>query len=103
MLLKRLADLNWQVEVQAEARRWPELLPRLLKSGVKVVADHFGKPDPKLGIDDPGFRQLLTAGNTGRVWVEISGPYHNGADLPAAAIPLLRENFGLDHLVWGSH
>ena len=102
MLLKRLADLNWQVEIQAEARRWPELLPRLLKSGVKVVADHFGKPDPKLGIDDPGFRQLLTAGSTGRVWVKISGSYRNGADLPAAAIPLLRENFGLDHLVWGS-
>ncbi|MCJ2127866.1 amidohydrolase family protein [Methylobacterium sp. E-045] len=102
MFLKRLSDLDWQVEVQAEARRWPELLPLLLRSGVKVVADHFGKPDPKLGIDDPGFRQLLAAGNTGRVWVKISGSYRNGAGLPAAAMPRLRENFGLDHLVWGS-
>lgn len=102
MLLKRLADLNWQVEIQAEGRRWPELLPLLLKSGVKVVADHFGKPDPKLGVDDPGFQQLLKAGSTGRVWVKISGSYRNGAGLPALAIPLLRENFGVDHLVWGS-
>lgn len=102
MFLKHLADLNWQVEVQAEARRWPELLPPLLKGGVKVVADHFGKPDPKLGIDDPGFRHLLAAGNTDHVWVKLSGSYRNGAGLPAAAIPLLRENFGLDHLVWGS-
>ncbi|MGU3404950.1 amidohydrolase family protein [Methylobacterium brachiatum] len=101
-LLERLADLGWQVEVQAEARRWPELLPLLLKSGVTVVADHFGKPDPKLGVEDPGFRHLLKSGATGRVWVKISGSYRNGAGLPAAAIPLLRDSFGLDHLVWGS-
>ncbi|WP_336485209.1 amidohydrolase family protein [Methylobacterium nigriterrae] len=101
-LLKRLAELGWQVEVQAEARRWPELLPLLLKSGVTIVADHFGKPDPKLGVDDPGFQHLLKSGATGRVWVKISGSYRNGAGLPAAAMPLLRDSFGLDHLVWGS-
>jgi predicted TIM-barrel fold metal-dependent hydrolase len=102
MFLKRLVDLGWQVEIQAEARRWPGLLPLLLKSGVTIVADHFGKPDPKLGVDDPGFRELLKAGASGRVWVKISGSYRNGAGLPDAAMPLLRDSFGLDHLVWGS-
>ncbi len=102
MFLKRLADLGWQVEIQAEARRWPELLPLLLESGVTIVADHFGKPDPKLGVDDPGFRELLKAGASGRVWVKISGSYRNGAGLPEAAMPLLRDSFDLDHLVWGS-
>lgn len=103
--LKRLADLGWQVEVQAEARRWPDLLGPLLDGGVRVVADHFGKPDPKLGVDDPGFRRLLKAGTTGRVYLKLSGPYRNGAEgdaIARAAIPLLRENLGLDHLVWGS-
>ena len=79
-LLKRLADLDWQVEVQAEARRWPALLGPLLKGGVKVVADHFGKPDPALGINDPGFRHLLETAKTGRVWLKLSGSYRNGAD-----------------------
>ena len=102
MFLKRLADLGWQVEIQAEARRWPEWLPLLLESGVTIVADHFGKPDPKLGVDDPGFRELLKAGASGRVWVKISGSYRNGAGLPEAAMPLLRDSFDLDHLVWGS-
>lgn len=103
--LKRLADLRWQVEVQAEARRWPDLLGPLLDGGVTLVADHFGKPDPKRGVDDPGFRHLLTAGATGRVYVKLSGPYRNGAEgeaIARAAIPLLRESLGLDHLVWGS-
>ena len=100
--LRRLAELDWQVEVQAEARRWPELLGPLLGSGVKVVADHFGKPDPTLGVDDPGFRHLLQAGSSGRVWVKLSGAYRNGGGLPAAAIPRLRDALGPARLVWGS-
>ena len=103
--LKRLSDLGWQVEVQAEARRWPSLLGPMLDAGVQVVADHFGKPDPKLGVDDPGFRHVLKAGTTGRVYVKLSGPYRNGAEgdaIARAAIPLLRDALGLDHLVWGS-
>jgi predicted TIM-barrel fold metal-dependent hydrolase len=106
-LLKRLAELDWQVEVQAEARRWPVLLGPLLKAGVKTVADHFGRPDPALGTDDPGFRHLLSTGRTGRVWVKLSGAYRNGNEgvgerVAQAAIPLLRDSFGVDHLVWGS-
>jgi predicted TIM-barrel fold metal-dependent hydrolase len=105
--LRRMVDLDWQVEVQAEARRWPILLGPLLKAGVKVVADHFGKPDPALGVDDPGFRHLLSTGRSGRVWVKLSGAYRNGdgsagARIAQAAIPLLRDNLGIDHLVWGS-
>ena len=101
-LLKALAELDWQVEIQAEAHRWSALLGPLLKGGVKVVADHFGKPDPARGVEDPGFRHLLEQGRTGRVWVKVSGSYRNGAGLPAAAIPLLRDAFGTGHLVWGS-
>lgn len=101
-LLKALADLGWQVEIQAEGRRWPALLPPLLKSGVTVVADHFGKPDPALGADDPGFRHILEQGRNGRVWVKVSGSYRNGPGLPAAAVPLLRDALGTGRLVWGS-
>src|SRR5215210_6963581 len=98
-LLKRLADLDWQVEVQAEARRWHALLGPLLKGGVKVVADHFGKPDPALGINDPGFRHLLETAKTGRVWLKLSGSYRNGGDgvgqrIVQEAMPLLRDSFG---------
>lgn len=106
-LLARLAALDWQVEVQAEARRWPALLDPLLGAGVKVVADHFGKPDPALGIDDPGFRHLLARGRGGQVWVKLSGSYRNGPGavgdrITGAAVPLLKDHLGLERLVWGS-
>lgn len=103
--LAQLAALGWHVEIQAEGRRWPDLLPPLLDAGVTVVADHFGKPDPKLGVEDPGFRRILEAGRTGRIYLKLSGAYRNGPDgdaIAKAAIPLLRDHLGLDHLVWGS-
>jgi len=68
---------------------------------VDVVVDHFGLPDPELGVDDPGFRALLALASR-RVWVKLSGQYRNGPGLAAKAMPLLRGAFGLDRLVWGS-
>jgi predicted TIM-barrel fold metal-dependent hydrolase len=103
--LADLAGLGWQVEVQVEAHRLPTLLPVLLDAGPVVVLDHFGKPSPDLGVTDPGFQTLLAAGRTGRVWVKVSAPYRNGPNglaIAAAAIPLLKDHLGLDHLVWGS-
>ena len=74
---------------------------------MNVVVDHFGRPDPALGVDDPGFRALLAAGGSGRVWVKLSGAYRNGAGevghaVARAAVPLLRAAFGLPRLLWGS-
>ena len=105
--LAQVAALGWQVEVHAEARRLPLLLPLLLRAEVAVVVDHFGRPDPRLGVDDPGFRELLGLGATRRVWVKLSAAYRNGGDgagerTARTATPLLRDAFGLDRLVWGS-
>ncbi len=106
-LLRQLTELDWQVELHAEARRLLGLLDPLAKAGVKTVVDHFGRPDPALGVEDPGFRHLLSAGRTGRVWVKLSGAYRNGSRdagerIARAAVPLLRDSFSLEHLVWGS-
>ena len=106
-LLPVVKQLDWQVEVHREARLLQSVLDPLLAAGVKVVVDHFGRPDAALGIDDPGFRYLLSLGKTGQVWVKLSGAYRNGA-LGAGeatarnALPLLRAEYGLGRLVWGS-
>jgi predicted TIM-barrel fold metal-dependent hydrolase len=71
------------------------------------VIDHFGRPDPSLGIDDPGFRYILSVAGTRRVWVKLSGAYRLGADgrgdeVARKAVPLLRAAFGPERLLWGS-
>ena len=101
-LLAQLEALRWQVEVQANAARLPGLIPPLLQAGVtRVVVDHLGLPDPKLGTDDPGFRFLLKTSDTGRVWVKLSGAYRNNGVADAAARALLAV-YGPRRLVWGS-
>jgi len=106
-LLRQAVDLGWQVEVHREAGRLATVLQPLLDAGVNVVVDHFGRPDPALGVDDPGFRFLLDAASTRRVWVKLSGAYRNGANgrgqqVALDAIPLLRRAFGMERLLWGS-
>ena len=106
--LARAARLGWQVEVHRPAQDWPLLLPPLLDAGVKVVIDHFGRPHPALGVDDPGFRYLLDAGAaSGRIWVKISAAYRNGLagrgeDIARAALPLLDGALGPERMLWGS-
>jgi len=104
--LRHVADLGWQVEIQCEARRLPDIVPHLLVAGVDVVIDHFGRPDEALGVTDPGFQYLLTVGQSGRVWVKLSGAYRNGlsegARIAAAATRLLLHHFGRERLMWGS-
>jgi predicted TIM-barrel fold metal-dependent hydrolase len=111
--LPKIAELGWQIEVHCEAERLRRVVGPLIErsqNAIAIVVDHFGRPDPLLGIDDPGFRYLLTLGATRRVWVKVSGAYRNGTELGArsgesiahAAMPLLIAAFGLDRLVWGS-
>lgn len=106
-LLAELRRRRWQVEVHQLAGQLRPAIDPLLAAGVDVVVDHFGRPDPKLGVDDPGFRYLLSLGQTGHVWVKLSGAYRNGDGgrgeaIADEAMPLLRAAFGLRRLVWGS-
>jgi predicted TIM-barrel fold metal-dependent hydrolase len=106
-LLRELRLRNWQVEVHQLAGHLKPVLDPLLREGINVVVDHFGRPDHMLGTDDPGFHYLLTLASTRQVWVKLSAAYRNGPDgrgeeIAKAAVPALRAHFGLDRLVWGS-
>ncbi|SAL75222.1 hydrolase [Caballeronia choica] len=105
--LGHLGRLGWHVEVHVEAKRLAGIVEPLLEHEVRIVVDHFGRPDPALGVEDPGFRYLLSLGRTGRVWVKISGAYRNGVEAVATAFArvaadALKHEFGVERLVWGS-
>ena len=106
-LLSEIKARRWQVEVHRSARELPTVLDPLMLAGVNVVVDHFGRPDEQSGVNDPGFRYLMSLGSSRQVWVKVSAPYRNGANgvgeaTALQALPLLKTHFGLDRLVWGS-
>lgn len=101
-LLRRVADLGWHVHVYAEGERIAALVAPLLATGVNLVIDHFGNPDPALGEGSPGFQAALKGIQTGRCWVKVSAPYRSpGCDHAALARTLLREA-GTERLLFGS-
>lgn len=104
-LLAWLAAHRWQVEVHREIKDLSPLVNQLLDGGVNVVLDHFGRPDPARGREDPAFQQMLSWGASRRLWVKVSGVYriNPGHDAQAAEIyRALRDGLGIDRLVWGS-
>lgn len=101
-LFRHLAERDWHVEIYIEGPRLAELLPLITATGVKVVVDHFGSPDPAAGVHCRGFRAVLSAAAAGRTWVKLSAPYRlGGADAGVYADVLLRE-CGPERLLWGS-
>ncbi|SAK45077.1 hydrolase [Caballeronia hypogeia] len=106
-LFVRINALGWHVEIHRDAVDLPMIITPLLEQGCTVVIDHFGRPDPAFGVDDPGFRYLLTTAQSGRVWVKLSAAYRNihgddGAALGQTLTSALLDSFGASRLVWGS-
>jgi len=106
-LIRQLRQMQWQVEVHQVAAKLEPVIDPLLAAGLNVVVDHFGRPDETLGVDDPGFRYLISTGRSRQVWVKLSGAYRNGGHgvgeaTARTAVPLLKASHGLDRLVWGS-
>ncbi len=101
-MIRRVAALGWHVEVHTEGSLVADRLNELLPTGATIVVDHFGRPDPRLGVRSPGFQALLRGLETGRVWVKASGPYRcGGGDCGQYARAIL-EAAGNERLVWGS-
>lgn len=106
-LLARVNALGWHVEIHLQAARLADIMPALLQAGCRVVVDHFGRPDPALGVADPGFGYLLRQADSGRVWVKLSAPYRNWTGEACAsagreAARQLLDAYAPARLMWGS-
>lgn len=105
---EHIVALGWHVELHREVEALPTLVRELMPFGVKLVVDHFGRPDARLGVEQRGFAQLLELGLSGQLWLKVSGIYRlagtpaQNLEFACQAMPLLQQSFGLRRLVWGS-
>jgi len=115
LLLRRVADLDWHVHLALEGPQMPAVLPKLEASGVRIVLDHFGHPDPATGLAGEGFQAVLRSVAKGRTWVKLSAGYRltwqgrgTGSPDPVAmrladeAAAKLLQEAGPERLLWGS-
>ena len=115
LLLRRVRDLDWHVQVAVEGQRLPQVLDPLLAAGVKVVIDHFGHPDPADPLNCQGMAAMLRAVDLGACWVKLSGGFrlpgtaawrddpHGDLDGIAQTVAShLVDRVGPDRLLWGS-
>ena len=66
-----LAELGLHAELWTDCQTLPGLAPVIETLPVPVVLDHMGGFDYKAGVDEPGFRTLLSLLASGKVWVKL--------------------------------
>lgn len=114
-LFRHLRDLDWHVHLAIEGPRLPDVLGQLERSGVRIVLDHFGHPDPQQGTACPGYQAMLRATDRGRTWVKLSAGFrllgtdawrtNPDGDAGAFALEMARHlvaSVSPDRLFWGS-
>jgi predicted TIM-barrel fold metal-dependent hydrolase len=101
-LFANVRDLDWHVEIYLEGPFLAKILPAIRESGVKVVVDHFGSPDPAQGIACGGFKAVQEGVRTGDTWVKLSAPYRQGGADVRRYVDALLDAGGPQQLVWAS-
>jgi len=104
--VERVKNRNWHIQLYTGLPMISALRESFAASPVPVVFDHFGGAQAALGVDQPGFADLVELVKSGKAYVKISGAYRAsklGPDYTDAA-PLARALIAAnpDRIVWGT-
>jgi len=104
--VERVKNRNWHIQLYTGLPMISALRDSFAASPVPVVFDHFGGAQAALGVDQPGFADLVELVKSGKAYVKISGAYRAsklGPDYTDAA-PLARALIAAnpDRIVWGT-
>ncbi|MDD2382696.1 MAG: amidohydrolase family protein [Sulfurospirillaceae bacterium] len=98
-LFSYIQSLGWHVELHAKAIQWQEIIQKLGNTSVKIVIDHFGRPEN--GVPTcKGLQALLVADLD--LHVKLSAPYRFGARAINPLIEVWEARVGKEKLLWGS-
>src|SRR6201746_523541 len=104
--VERVKARGWHVQLFTSLPMISAIKDLVAASPVPVVFDHFGGAQAALGVDQPGFADLVELVKSGKAYVKISGAYRaskNGPDYSDAA-PLAKALIAAnaDRIVWGT-
>jgi len=102
----RVKTRGWHVQLFTNLAMISAIKDLVAASPVPVVFDHFGGALAELGVDQPGFADLLELVKSGKAYVKISGAYRASklgpdyADAAPLAKALIAAN--ADRIIWGT-
>jgi predicted TIM-barrel fold metal-dependent hydrolase len=104
--VERMKARGWHIQLFTGLAMISAIKELVTDAPMPVVFDHFGGAQAPLGVDQPGFADLLELVRSGKAYVKISGAYRAsklGPDYPDAA-PLARALIAAnsDRIVWGT-
>jgi len=102
----RMKARGWHVQMYTSLAVISAIKEQVLASPVPVVFDHFGGAKAELGLEQPGFADLIALVKSGKAYVKISGAYRASKQAPdyADAAPLAKALIAAnaDRIVWGT-
>jgi predicted TIM-barrel fold metal-dependent hydrolase len=104
--IERMKSRGWHIQVYADTPVVSAVKDLVAAAPMPVVFDHFGGAQADLGLEQPGFADLLALVKSGKAYVKISGAYRVSKlapDYPDAA-PFARALIAAnpDRIIWGS-
>lgn len=106
MAVTRMKNRHWHVQVYATLAVVSGLKDAVWDSPSPVVFDHFGGAQAALGLQQPGFADLVELARSGQAYVKLSGAYRASRQAPdyADVVPLARALISAnpDRILWGT-
>ncbi|MCP3442761.1 amidohydrolase family protein [Bradyrhizobium sp. CCGUVB14] len=102
----RMTARGWHVQLYTTPSMISAIRDLVLASPVPAVFDHFGGLEASLGLEQPGFADLVALVKSGKAYVKISGAYRSSnlapdyQDMLPYARALIAAN--PDRIVWGT-
>ena len=104
--VERMKARGWHVQLYSTLPMISAIKELVLASPVPAVFDHFGGLEASLGLEQPGFSDLIALVKSGKAYVKISGAYRSSnlapdyQDMVPYARALIAAN--PDRIVWGT-
>ena len=101
---ERVKSRNWHVQLNTTLPVIAAMKDALAASPVPLVFDHYGNANEELGVNQPGFSDLVDLVKSGKAYVKISvtaGPRQNYAYFTPLAKMLIAAN--VDRCLWGTN
>lgn len=104
--VERVKARGWHVQLYTTLAMISAIKDLVLASPVPAVFDHFGGLEASLGLEQPGFADLIALVKSGKAYVKVSGAYRSSKlapdyqDMVPYARALIAAN--ADRIVWGT-